>query len=415
MKVLIIGRGGREHAIAWKVAQSPLVEKVFVAPGNAGIAQDYVCVPMEETDTDALIDFAKKEQITLTIVGPEAALVNGVTDAFQAAGLTIFGPTKAAARIESSKSFAKELMKKYHIPTADFALFSDYDSAKQYINKKGVPIVIKYNGLAAGKGVIIAQTIEEATNALKEMLVDRKFGTSDVVIEDFLSGPEFSLMTLVNGEEVVALPIAQDHKRAYDGDKGPNTGGMGAYSPVSVISQAVIDEAMETIMKPTAKAMMQEGAPVCGVLYGGLMLTQEGPKVIEFNARFGDPETEVVLPKISSDLVQHVLDILALNPTEIICHSDIFLGVVLASKGYPGSFEKRVPIFGLETVENIVFHCGTTFEDNQWVNTGGRVLLVVGRGENAQAAKQNAYQGVEKIKSDNLFYRKDIGYQLLEQ
>ena len=412
MKILIIGRGGREHAIAWKVAQSPLVSQVFVAPGSAGMSEHYNCVDINETDNAKLLDFAKQQQIDLTIVGPEAALINGLADDFRAAGLAIFGPDKAAAIIESSKSFAKKLMQKYHIPTAAFEIFSDYESAKQYVSQSKIPIVIKFNGLAAGKGVVVAQTETEAIQALREILQEKKFGEGDVVIEEFLSGPEFSLMALVNGEQVVPLPIAQDHKRAFDGDKGPNTGGMGAYSPVPIIPQEAVNEAITKIMQPVAKAMVQEGKPFCGILYGGLILTASGPKVIEFNARFGDPETEVVLPKISSDLVQNILDVLAHRNAVVTCHSNFFLGVVIASKGYPESFTKGVPIKGFP-LKNTVFHMGTAQEGGQWVNSGGRVLFVLGEGKTAKEAQENAYKAVAQISSDNLFYRKDIGYQVV--
>ncbi|MEG1555241.1 MAG: phosphoribosylamine--glycine ligase, partial [Bacteroidales bacterium] len=315
MKILIIGRGGREHAIAWKIAQSNLVTQIFVAPGNDGMKQHFDLVDIDEKDNAKLLQFALDHQIDLTIVGPEVALLNGLVDDFKKNELPIFGPTKAAAMIEGSKQFAKELMEKYHIPTAAFATFATYPEAKAYLAKTGAPIVIKYDGLAAGKGVVVAQTMEEADQALQDMLLDTKFGEGKVVIEEFLEGPEFSLLALVNGEQVVPLVIAQDHKRAYDQDKGPNTGGMGAYSPVSIIPEKVIKESVEKIMKPVAKAMINEGYSFCGVLYGGLILTQTGPKVIEFNARFGDPETEVVLPKMKSDLVQHILDLLAHRET----------------------------------------------------------------------------------------------------
>ena len=411
MKVLVIGRGGREHAIAWKIAQSTLVEKVFVAPGNDGIGQQFATVPIDEKDNAGIVKWSKENTIDLVIIGPEAALQNGLADELAANGIRVFGPTKAAAQIEASKEFAKELMKKYHIATADFSTFSDYEAAKKYLDEKGAPIVIKYDGLAAGKGVVVAMTQEEADEALKDMLLDTKFGKGKVVMEEYLEGPEFSLLTLVNGRQVVPLVIAQDHKRAFDGDKGPNTGGMGAYSPVPIIPQAAVDEAVEKIMKPVAAAMVEEGAPFCGVLYGGLMLTKNGPKVIEFNARFGDPETEVVLPKIKSDLAQHILDVLNGKETKVEFEEDTFLGVVLSSKGYPNSYPKGLPINGLENVKQLVFHMGTAFKDGQWVTAGGRVLFVVGRGKTIQEAQKDAYEGVRQIQSDALFYRSDIGYQ----
>lgn len=411
MKILIVGRGGREHAIAWKVAQSKLASQVFVAPGNDGIKQQFETVPIDEKDNKQLVQWSAENHIDLVIVGPEAALQNGLADELRANGIAVFGPSASATRIESSKEFAKELMRKYNIPTAAFATFSDYKEAKAYLDRQGAPIVIKYDGLAAGKGVVVAMTEEEADQALKDMLLDTKFGKGKVVMEEFLQGPEFSLLALVNGTQVVPLVIAQDHKRAYDGDKGPNTGGMGAYSPVSIIPQNIIDQSVETIMKPVAEAMVKENCPFCGVLYGGLMLTAQGPKVIEFNARFGDPETEVVLPKMKSDLLQHILDVMAGKGTEVEFYDDVFLGVVLASKGYPGSYAKGVEIRGLDNVKQLVFHMGTAHNEGQWQTAGGRVLFVVGRGGDIHAARKDAYEAVKKIESDGLFYREDIGFQ----
>lgn len=412
MKILIIGKGGREHAIAWKIAQSPLVSRVFVAPGSEGIASQMPIIktiPIEESETDKLLSFAKENAVDLTIIGPEQPLMNGLADEFIKCGLSVFGPQKAAAMIEGSKQFAKEIMNKYAIPTAHSALFSEYSPAIEYVKANGAPIVIKYDGLAAGKGVVVAQTVEEADSALKEMLIDRKFGNDKVLIEEFLDGPEFSLMALVNGKTVVPLMIAQDHKRAYDGDKGPNTGGMGAYSPVLQIPDTQVEKAIETIMKPMAIAMVEEGFSFTGILYGGLILTKDGPKVIEFNARFGDPETEIVLPKMKSDLLQHILDVLQQKETTIEWHDDTFLGVVMASTGYPESSTKNVEIKGLENIENTFFHMGTTFKDGQWLTNGGRVLFVVGQGKDITAAHENAYKAVSQIESSALFYRKDIG------
>ena len=420
MKVLIVGRGGREHAIAWKVAQSTLVSELFVAPGNEGmlLLNNTSNVPvhrvaLDENNTEALLAFAQEHHVDLTIVGPEAALMNGIADEFQKAGLRIFAPTKAAARIEGSKQFAKELMEKYNIPTAKYRTFEDYDDAKAYLDEVGAPIVIKYDGLAAGKGVVVAMTPEEADAALKDMLLDNHFGKGKVVMEECLQGPEFSLLTLVNGDQVIPLAIAQDHKRAYDGDKGPNTGGMGAYSPVPVIPQEQVEWAVEHIMKPAAKAMVAEGCPFCGVLYGGLMLTKEGPKVIEFNARFGDPETEVVLPKMKSDLVQVIMDLMDHKETKAEFYSDAFLGVVLAAKGYPGSYDKGLEINNLEAVKQTVFHMGTMQKEGQWLSNGGRVLFVVGKGVTLREARKDAYSGVHAIDAPGLFYREDIGWQAI--
>ena len=421
MKILIVGRGGREHAIAWKVAQSALVTNLYVAPGNPGMLtlnKDSNTVvellSIDENDTAGLLAFAREQQIDLTIIGPEAALMNGIADEFAKAGLKIFAPTKSAARIEGSKQFAKELMDKYHIPTAKYRTFEDYNEAKAYLDTVGAPIVIKYDGLAAGKGVVVAMTTEEADVALQDMLLDNHFGKGKVVMEEFLQGPEFSLLTLVNGEQVVPLVIAQDHKRAFDGDKGPNTGGMGAYSPVPVIPQEQVDWAVEHIMKPTAKALVAEGCPFCGVLYGGLMLTAEGPKVIEFNARFGDPETEVVLPKLKSDFVQMVLDLLENKEVKPEFHEDAFLGVVLAAQGYPGKYDKGLEIRNLDRVKQLVFHMGTAFKDDKWFSNGGRVLFVVGQGKTLKEAREDAYEGVDAIDASGLFHRNDIGWQAVK-
>ena len=421
MKILVIGRGGREHAIAWKMAQSALKPEIFVAPGNAGMKEitrqtgvPVTLINIDENATEALRDYALQNHIDLTVVGPEAALANDIATVFAAAGLRIFAPTAAAAQIESSKEFAKNLMQKYDIPTAAYRTFERYEDAKAFLEEKGVPIVIKYDGLAAGKGVVVAMTIEEADNALKDMLLDNHFGKGKVVMEEFLQGPEFSLLTLVNGEQVVPLVIAQDHKRAYDGDKGPNTGGMGAYSPVPVIPQEQIDWAVEHIMKPTAKALITEGCPFCGILYGGLMLTKEGPKVIEFNARFGDPETEVVLPKLKSDLVQLMLDVLDNKEASPEFYEEAFLGVVMAAKGYPGSYIKNIPLHNPANLRQQVFCMGVKEEDGQLFSNGGRVLFVVGKGKTLKEAQQDAYQGVKELEHPELFYRSDIGWQAMK-
>ncbi|MBO7647925.1 MAG: phosphoribosylamine--glycine ligase [Bacteroidales bacterium] len=413
MKILIIGRGGREHAIAWKLAQSSVHPQLFVAPGSDGMLSlpDTVRVPIEETDTAALLQFAKEKGVDLTVVGPEAALMAGIANAFQEAGLAIFAPTREAAAIEGSKQFAKELMEKYDIPTAKFRTFGDYASAKSYLDEVGAPIVVKYDGLAAGKGVVVAMTNEEADAALRDMLLDNHFGEGRVVMEEFLQGPEFSLFAMVNGEQVVPIGVAQDHKRAHDGDQGPNTGGMGAYTPVPIIPQEQVDWAVEHIMKPTAAALAKEGRPFCGILYGGLMLTQQGPKVIEFNARFGDPETEVVLVRLKSDLLQMILDILDHKPVTVQYNDQACLGVVMAADGYPGSYPKGLPIGGLDALPNIVFHMGTKCEDGRWLSNGGRVLCVVGQGDTLVEAQHNAYDGVAKISAEGLFLRKDIGWQ----
>lgn len=410
MKVLVIGGGGREHAIVDALARSAQVEKIFCAPGNAGIARQAECVAIRETEVERLRDFAAAEGIGLTVVGPEVALAAGVVDCFKAAGLRIFGPTKAAARIESSKEFAKELMAKYDIPTAGFRAFTEYEAAREYVAGRPFPAVLKYDGLAAGKGVVIAQTMEEADAALKEMLLDDKFGEGKVVVEDYLEGPEFSFMCFVSGHRVWPMVLAQDHKRAWDGDKGPNTGGMGAYSPLPFITAEDERYALERILQPVADAMVAEGCPFEGVLYGGLMKTAQGIKVIEFNARFGDPETEVVLPRLKSDIVDIFCAVAEGRDTQLEWHDFAALGIVLASKGYPGSYEKGHEITGLENVEGTVYHMGTKADGDRIVTAGGRVLFVVGTGRDLAEARAAALRDVERIGCDNLFHRTDIGH-----
>ena len=411
-KVLVVGSGGREHAIVDALSRSAQVDKIYCAPGNAGIAAQAECVAIKDTDVEGLKAFALEQGIDLTVVGPEAALAVGVVDAFRAAGLKIFGHTKSATRIESSKEFAKQLMVKYNIPTATYEAFDNYDEAKAYVERTGVPTVLKYDGLAAGKGVVVAMTAEEADEALKDMLLDESFGKGRVVIEEFLEGPEFSLMCFVCGDKLYPMPVAQDHKRAYDGDKGPNTGGMGAYTCLPFITDEDMEYAMEQIMRPTAAAMVAEGCPLTGVLYGGLMKTKEGIKVIEFNARFGDPETEVVLPLISSDIYDIFEAVAegrdAQEPTWESCAT---LGIVLASKGYPGSYEKGYAITGLEAVDGVVYHMGTAVKEGQIVTAGGRVMIVVCKADTLAAAHAKANAEVEKIKCDNLFHRTDIGHK----
>ncbi|APH06488.1 phosphoribosylamine--glycine ligase [Bacillus weihaiensis] len=418
MKVLIIGQGGREHALVWKVAQSKLVTEVFVAPGNDGMDNLATRVPLSETDNEALLAFAKEQQIDLTIVGPEVPLLNGIVDDFEEAGLKIFGPRQKAALIEGSKNFAKELMIKYNIPTADYQTFTDVEEAKAYIQEKGAPIVIKADGLAAGKGVTVAETLDVALASVTDMLENEKFGeaSSSVVIEEFLAGEEFSLMAFVKGEKVYPMVIAQDHKRAYDNDEGPNTGGMGAYSPVPQISDEVVAEAVETILKPAAKALVSEGSSFTGILYAGLILTEQGPKVIEFNARFGDPETQVVLPRLESDLVEFLMGLLQDQPVELQWTDKAVLGVVLASNGYPNDYEKGRPIGTLQHTHGnaVIFHAGTKRVEEQFVNNGGRVIVVAGFGESISDAQKEAYSLVEQIAAPALFYRKDIGNKAIK-
>ena len=412
-RVLVVGSGGRCHAIVDTLARSPQVEKIYCAPGNAGIARQAECVNIAVGDIEALAAFAKEQKIDLTVVGPEAALAVGITDRFQQEGLRIFGPTKAAAQIESSKEFAKRLMAKYEIPTAGYEAFEEFEPAWEYVKGRALPAVIKYDGLAAGKGVVVAESYEEAEEALKDMLLDESFGKGRVVVEDFLDGPEFSFMCVVSGEKVYPLAMAQDHKRAYDGDKGPNTGGMGAYSPVPFVTEEVREFALERIMKPTAKAMVAEGVPFVGVLYGGLIQTTEGPKVIEFNARFGDPETEVVLPRLKSDIYDLFDAAIDGRDCATEWSQEAMLGVVLASKGYPGSYGKGAEIKGSESVDATIYHMGTAEREGKLVTAGGRVMMVVGRGADLAEAREMAHRAIDQIECEALFHRRDIGHNVL--
>lgn len=414
-KVLVIGSGGREHAIVDALSRSPQVEKIYCAPGNAGIAEKAECVAIGVTDIDALADFAASKGVDMTVVGPEAALAAGIADRFAAAGLRIFGPTKNAARIESSKEFAKEMMDKYNVPTAAYRVFDEFEPAWEYVKNRPLPAVIKYDGLAAGKGVVVALTYEEAEEALRDMLLDESFGKGRVVVEDFLDGPEFSFMCIVSGEKVYPLAIAQDHKRAFDGDKGPNTGGMGAYSPVPFIGEDVRQEALDKIICPVAKGMVKEGVPFLGVLYGGLILTKDGPKVIEFNARFGDPETEVVLPRLKSDIYSLFDAAIDGKDFETEWSDRSMLGIVLASKGYPGSYEKGAEITGLDKINGIAYHMGTTEKEGKLITAGGRVLMVVAEGETLAEARDAAIRDIAKISCPALFHRSDIGYQAINK
>ncbi len=409
MKVLVVGSGGRCHAIVEALSKSAQVDKIFCAPGNAGIAALAECVAIKETAVEELKAFAVEQGIELTVVGPEVALEAGIADSFKAANLRIFGPEKAAAQIECSKQFAKDLMQKYNIPTAEYATFEDFDAAWEYVKAGSLPTVLKYDGLAAGKGVVIAETLEQAEEALRDMLQDEKFGKGKVVIEEYLEGPEFSLLCFVNGTDVYPMPVAQDHKRAYDGDKGPNTGGMGAYTELPFITDEDLQYAMDKIMRPTAAAMVEEGCSFCGVLYGGLMKTKSGIKVIEFNARFGDPETEVILPRLKSDMCKVFCDVADGKTPVIEWDEQATLGVVLASKGYPGSYEKGYVIEGIEEIDGSIYHMGTASKDGKYVTSGGRVMIVVCKAPTLREAQQKAQAEVEKIKCDNLFHRTDIG------
>ena len=409
MKVLVVGSGGRCHAIVEALSKSPQVEKIFCAPGNAGIAALAECVAIKETSVEELKEFALANNIELTVAGPEVALEAGIADVFKANGLRLFGPTKAAAQIECSKQFAKDLMQKYDIPTAAYATFEDFDAAWEYVKAGSLPTVLKYDGLAAGKGVVIAETLEQAEEALRDMLQDEKFGKGKVVIEEYLEGPEFSLLCFVNGTDVYPMPVAQDHKRAFDGDEGPNTGGMGAYTELPFITEEDLQYAMDKVMRPTAAAMVEEGCSFCGVLYGGLMKTKNGIKVIEFNARFGDPETEVILPRMTSDICQVFCDVADGKQPTITWNEMATLGIVLASKGYPGSYEKGYVIEGTEDVDGSIYHMGTALKDGKYVTSGGRVMIVVCQAPTLREAQQKAAAEVAKIKCENLFHRTDIG------
>lgn len=416
MNLLVVGSGGREHAISKKLLESNNVEKVYCAPGNAGMRLDDIeLVAISETDKAALIAFAKEKSIGFVIVGPEVPLLEGVVDALEEAGIKAFGPKANAALIEGSKDFAKQFMEKYAIPTAASRTFTDYEEAKAYLDERGVPIVIKADGLAAGKGVTVALEMEEAVLALKDMMLEEKFGDASlkVVIEDFLAGEEFSLMAFVNGEEVYPMAIAQDHKRAYEGDKGPNTGGMGAYSPVPHISETVVEEAVKNILRPAAKGMVNEGRYFRGILYAGLILTESGPKVIEFNARFGDPETQVVLPRLESDFAALIKALLNNEKPDVRFKKEgITLGVVLASAGYPEHYEKGNKLTGLADISNdvVIYHAGTKQnESGDFVSNGGRVLLLAKEAETMSRARTLLYPEMEKLDNPNFFYRMDIG------
>ena len=415
-KVLVVGGGGRCHAIVDALSRSPQVSQIFCAPGNAGIASQATTVPVADTDVEALKAFAIKEGIDLTVVGPEASLAAGIVDSFREAGLKIFGHSRSATMIESSKEFAKRLMLEHGISTAAYRCFTSYDEALAYVDSRPYPAVIKYDGLAAGKGVVIAADRREADDALRSMLLDGAFGEGKVVIEDWLEGPEFSFMCFVEGERVCPMPLAQDHKRAYDGDQGPNTGGMGAYTGLPFITEEDKAFALNEIMLKTAKAMCAEGRPLSGVLYGGLMKTPQGIKVIEFNARFGDPETEVVLPLLESDIYDVFEAVASAAPLpELRWKDTVTMGVVLASKGYPGHYDKGAVIEGLDQVrDSRVYSMGTAIKDGRLVTAGGRVLMVVSEGRNISEARGRVYADIARIKCDNLFCRNDIAHLAME-
>lgn len=420
MKVLVVGSGGREHALCWKIAQRPDTE-VYVAPGNIGMVDVATLVNIKVDDIAGLVDFAKAEGIDLTVVGPELPLTLGIVDAFQEAGLACFGPNKAAAKLEGSKAFSKELMKKYGIPTAAFDTFTDVEKAKAFVDEIGVPCVVKADGLAAGKGVIICMTREEADKAIEDMLTDHAFGdaSATIVIEEYMVGPEVSVLAFADGKTVLPMVSAQDHKRIFDGDKGPNTGGMGAYSPAPVYTEALSAEVNKTIIEPTIAAMAAEGTPFTGILYTGLMLTEKGPRVLEYNVRFGDPETQPIMVRMKSDIVELFQACVdgKLDEATLEWHDEAAVCVIMASGGYPASSEKGVPIYGLDDIaaeEAIVFHSGTAEKDGEIVTNGGRVLGVTAKDATIKGAIDKAYAAVEKINFDHMQFRRDIGARALQ-
>jgi len=422
MDILVIGSGGREHAIIWSLAKSPQVNQIYCAPGNAGIGQIAECVPIQVSEFEKLADFAAEKKVGLVVVGPDDPLADGIVDVFEARNIPVYGPRQNAALIEGSKTFMKDLLHKYNIPTAAYAKFDDYDTALNYLNRQPVPIVIKADGLAAGKGVTVARTMHEAVEALQNIMRDKIFGEagSRVIIEEFMEGQEMSILAFVDGETVRAMPAAQDHKPALDNDEGPNTGGMGTYSPLPHIDPAIIEEAIETIVIPTAKAMVAEGRPFQGVLFAGLMITPDGkPKTVEFNARFGDPETQVVLPRLQTDLLDIFLATVngTLADVDIQWSDESAVCVILASGGYPGSYTKGLPIAGLEDIdpsEALVFHAGTGKNENgEFVTNGGRVLGVVGLGADIASARAQAYEQAAKITFTGKHQRSDIAAKAL--
>lgn len=425
MKILIVGGGGREHALAWKAAQSDQVELVYVAPGNAGtsIENKVENVAISAEDIPALRTFAEKEKIGLTIIGPEVPLVAGIVDEFQQAGLPCFGPSKAAAILEGSKSFTKDFLKKYKIPTADYDVFTEVEPAVEYVKSKTTPIVIKADGLAAGKGVVIATTEEEAINTINDMLSGNKFGEAGhrVVVEEFLQGEEASFIVMVDGKNILPLASSQDHKARDEGDTGPNTGGMGAYSPAPVVDAAMHDRIMKEVILPTVEGMESEGRTYTGFLYAGIMITKDGmPKTLEFNCRFGDPETQPIMMRLKSDLVE--LCLAATNGSLNQCKAEwddrAALGVVTASAGYPASSSKGDVISGLENADNEtvkVFHAGTKNDGDDIVTAGGRVLCVTGLGESVTQAQAQAYKSLNEVSYEGMFYRKDIGYRAVQR
>jgi phosphoribosylamine--glycine ligase len=419
MKVLVVGGGGREHALVWKIAQSPLVDKIYCAPGNAGIAAHAECVNIEPSDISALRIFAIQKAVDLTVVGPEAPLCDGIVDAFEAKGLKIFGPSQKAARLEGSKVFAKTLMERHGVPTGTFRVFDSPERAKAYIDMVGAPIVVKADGLAAGKGVMVCRTVEDAHNAVDRMMIEGEFGAAgrQVVVEQCLSGEEASILAFTDGHTIAVMPPCQDHKAVFDGDKGPNTGGMGAYSPAPVVSPEMETEIEREIIVQTIHAMNREERPYRGVIYAGIMVTENGPMVLEFNCRFGDPEMQPIAVRLKSDIVPILMAVTEgrLEECEIEWHEGASLCVVMASGGYPGKYAKDKVIEGLNeaaALENVVvFHAGTKLENGKVLTNGGRVLGVTARGKNITEAQRRAYEAVQCIHFEGAHYRTDIGWR----
>ncbi len=420
MKVAVIGSGGREHTLVWKLAQSPSVTTLYALPGSDAMNELAECVPIGTNELEKIAEFGVTNQIDLIVVGPEAPLTEGLADICREKGLAVFGPSKAAAQLEGSKVFAKDIMKKYQVPTAAYETFADGEAAKAYIRKQGAPIVVKADGLAAGKGVVVAQTVEEACEAVDAMMEDKIFGEAGghVVVEECMIGEEASLLAFVDGEHIVPMIAAQDHKRIFDGDQGPNTGGMGAYAPAPVLTAALRQEVVETILKPMVAGLAAEGITYTGCLYAGLMITEQGPKVVEFNARFGDPETQVVLPLLDGDLAQIMYSCTngTLSAEMVNWKAETAVCVVLASAGYPQSSHKGDVISGLDKLPEGVwaFHSGTKQTEQGYVTNGGRVLGIIGTDTDLKAAIQKAYAGVEQIRFDGMQYRKDIGAKALK-
>lgn len=421
MKVLVVGNGGREHALAWKIKQSPHVEQIYCAPGNPGTEELGQNIALKADDTAGLIRFAKEHRIDLTVAGPEAPLVAGIVDAFEKENLRIFGPTAHAAQLEGSKVFAKKLMQKYNIPTAGFFEFRDMEKARLHLEKHSTyPVVLKADGLAAGKGVLICENREQALSGLKLIMADKAFGKAGdaLVVEDFLSGEEVSVFAICDGMDYLLLPASQDHKKVGEGDRGKNTGGMGAYAPAPLVTTHMLNEIEKTIIKPTLGAMQKEGHPYKGLLYFGLMITDGKPYILEYNCRFGDPETEAVLPLLVTDLVPLLEASIdgTLSRHSISLNPGAAMDVVLASGGYPGAYEKNFEISGLEQVstEVLIFHAGTARKDGKLVTSGGRVLNVVGLGRDLKEAKEAAYEAIKKIRFKNMYYRRDIGFRALK-